>query len=139
LFPVAHLEGAEMFQSETVTFFNDLCLFAPMNLVDPTIEWEEISSNRARAHFTNKGVTITADLIFNDQGQLVNFISDDRFAAEDGEMKKYRFSTPVSDYKEVNGMLLPTYGEAIWHYPDGEFTYGKFHLEKIDYNMPDQG
>jgi hypothetical protein len=137
LFPVVHVEGAEMFQSETVTFFNDLCLFAPINLVDPAIEWEEISSNRARAHFTNKGVTITADLIFNEQGQLVNFISDDRFAAENGDMKQYRFSTPVRDYKEINGYRLPTYGEAVWHYPDGDFSYGKFHLQDLEYNMFD--
>lgn len=137
LFPIAHLEGTEMFQSETVTFFNDLCLFAPMNLVDPTIQWEAISSNKARAHFTNKGITITADLIFNDEGQLVNFVSDDRFAAEGREMKQYRFSTPVSDYKKINGMNLPHYGEAVWHYPDGDFSYGKFHLQDLAYNVFD--
>jgi hypothetical protein len=27
-----------------------------------------------------------------------------------------------------------THGEAIWGYPDGNFTYGKFVLKDIQYN-----
>jgi hypothetical protein len=50
-------------------------------------------------------------------------------------MKQYRFSTPVTDYKNINGINVPTYGEAIWHYPDGEFVYGKFSLKTIHYNL----
>lgn len=30
---------------------------------------------------------------------------------------------------------LPTYGEAVWHYPEGEFAYGKFTLENVQYNV----
>ena len=65
-------------------------------------------------------------------GQLVNFISDDRYVM--GDMRQYLFSTPVKDYKLINGINVPTYGEAIWHYPDGEFIYGKFYLKSIEYN-----
>jgi len=28
-----------------------------------------------------------------------------------------------------------TYGEAIWHYPDGKFIYGKFNLQQVEYNV----
>ena len=34
LFPVVKIDGPEMFPTETVTFFNDLCLFAPAALMD---------------------------------------------------------------------------------------------------------
>ena len=30
---------------------------------------------------------------------------------------------------------MMTYGETIWHYPDGEFIYGKFKLKEIKYNV----
>ena len=50
-------------------------------------------------------------------------------------MKKYRFSTPVKDYQSINGRRIPKYGEAVWHYPDGEFVYGEFYLKEIDYNV----
>jgi hypothetical protein len=36
----------------------------------------------------------------------------------------------------MNGYNVPTYGETIWHYPDGAFCYGKFYLKEIEYNKP---
>jgi hypothetical protein len=50
-------------------------------------------------------------------------------------MKAFPFLTPVSNYENINGYNLPTYGEAIWHYPDGEFVYGKFKVKSVVYNL----
>jgi hypothetical protein len=51
------------------------------------------------------------------------------------DMKQYRFSTPLSkEYKDYNGFRLTSFGEAVWHYPDGEFVYGKFNVKDIVYN-----
>ena len=69
------------------------------------------------------------------RGQLINFISDDRYAVSD--MKQYRFSTPVKEYIQINGINIFKYGETVWHYPDGDFVYGKFYLKSIEYNVSD--
>lgn len=122
-----------MFISETVTLFNDMCVFAPATLIDHQIQWKSIDENSVRAFFTNEGCTISAILYFNEKGQLINFVTDDRYDVRD--MKKYRFSTPVDHYMEINGNRICTYGEAVWHYPDGPFTYGKFNLKTIEYNV----
>ena len=135
LYAVVKAKGAEMNKAETVTVFNDMCLMFPASLIDKRIEWTPIDSFSAKATFTNSGNTIAATLYFNETGQLVNFISDDRYVV--GDMKQYRFSTPVKDYKLINGINVPTYGEATWHYPDGEFVYGTFNLKSIDYNVSD--
>ena len=50
-------------------------------------------------------------------------------------MKKYMFSTPVSNYQSFNGYNILMYGEAIWHYPEGEFVYGRFNVISVDYNI----
>jgi hypothetical protein len=133
LFPVAQHTGAEMNKAETVTVFNDMCLMASATLIDKRIEWQAIDSLSAKATFTNGANKISAILYFNEKGELINFISDDRYAISD--MKQYRFSTPVKEYKEVNGRKVLSYGEAVWHYPDGEFVYGKFYLKSIEYNV----
>jgi hypothetical protein len=106
---------------------------APAALIDKRIEWTSIDSLSAKATFTNGVNKITAILYFNEQGQLINFTSDDRYAI--GDMKQYRFSTPVKNYKLIDGRNVPTYGETIWHYPDGEFVYGKFTLKSVGYNV----
>lgn len=133
LFPVSELSGKELFKAETVTYFNDLCIFAPSRLIDKNIQWTSENDTTALAIFKNNNVSISAKLIFNQQGQLVNFISDDRL--EISEMKEYRFSTPLNDYKKINGYNLPTYGEAIWHFPEGDFVYGKFQVKEVQYNI----
>ena len=132
LINVVNIRGAIMNKAETVTVFNDLCLMAPAALIDKRIEWTDSDSLSATAAFTNGINKITATLYFNEQGQLINFTSDDRSAID---LKQYRFSTPVKDYKSINGINIWKYGQAIWHYPDGEFVYGKFTLKSIEYNV----
>ncbi len=134
LFPVVNVKGQGLFRAETVTIFNDMCLLAPATLIDSRIGWEAIDDTSARATFKTEGVSIQATLYFNAMGQLVNFVSDDRNGTDD--LNKYRFSTPVSNYKSFNGFKLMSYGEAIWHYPEGEFVYGKFDLQEVVYNVP---
>ncbi len=133
LFSMVKQSGEIMNKTETVTLFNDMCLMVPATLIDKRIQWEPIDSLTTKAVFTNGGISISAILYFNEMGQLINFTSDDRTAITD--MKQYRFSTPVTDYKNINGINVPTYGEAIWHYPNGEFVYGKFKLKTIQYNL----
>jgi len=53
LFPVVDVLGAEMMRGETVTVFNDLCLFAPGCLLDPDIRWREIGPECVEVTFSN--------------------------------------------------------------------------------------
>ncbi|MEQ8361346.1 MAG: hypothetical protein RH948_00670 [Cyclobacteriaceae bacterium] len=133
LVPVAKSSGPELNKAETVTYFNDMCMFVPAALVDDRITWEPIDTTSAKATFSHGDNTISAVLYFNEIGQLINFVSDDRYDVN--SMKQYRFSTPLSDYKLINDRNTPGYGEGVWHYPDGEFVYGKFYLRDIEYNV----
>jgi len=133
LFTMMEAKGPEMNRAETVTVFNDMCLMAPATLIDKRIQWEAIDNRSAKATFVNGTNKISAVLYFNENGQLVNFTSDDRLDVN--EKKQFKFSTPVENYKLIDGRAVPTYGEAIWHYPEGEFVYGQFYLSKIDYNV----
>lgn len=135
LFSVVDLSEPELYPTETVTFFNDLCLFAPAALIDDRISWETLDSLSAKAIFNNNGTKISAILYFNEKGQLINFVSKDRYSVS--EMKAFPFSTPASNYKNINGYQLPSYGEAIWHYPDMDFVYGKFEVVDLSYNVTD--
>jgi hypothetical protein len=136
LFNVVDLAGEELTSAETVTLLNDVCLFAPAMLIDKRFTWGEIDRLTSRVTFANGPYRVSAVLSFNDKGELVNFISDDRSALQnDGTLRKARWSTPVGRYREFEGRRVLTYGEAIWNYPEGDFTYGKFSLKNIRYNV----
>mgnify|MGYP005666416263 CR=1 FL=1 len=133
LIPVAHQDGELLRQAETVTLFNDMCLMAPATLIDERIKWTAIDKNTAKADFTNHDITISATLYFNEKGALVNFISNDRY--EVNVMQQLPFSTPVQGYQTLNNRQVMRSGDAVWHYPEGEFVYGKFGLKSLDYNV----
>ncbi|MCF8054472.1 MAG: hypothetical protein K9K75_04555 [Deltaproteobacteria bacterium] len=132
LVAVASHEGEKMDAADTVTLFNDMCLFAPATLLDKRITWKPIDEMTVKAIFTNRNITISAILHFNGAGQLINFVSEDRWDV--AAMKRYRFSTPISKYRSFKGYNLPAYGEAVWHYPDGDFTYGRIEINNVEYN-----
>jgi len=133
--PVMEVHGPEMDQAETVTWFNDLCIYAPGALLDPRISWVDVDDRSSKATFTNGAQTISATLLFDAADRLVDFYSDDRYAAVDGGAKTMRFSTPLSDHRTINGLVLPGYGEAIWHRPRGPFVYGRFTLRSLDHDV----
>lgn len=136
MFNVVDLKGSELRAAETVTFMNDIALMAPAGLVDSRFSFRAIDGHSVAAVFTNGENRATAVLYFNDAGELVNFVSDDRLALQDdGSLRKFRWSTPVRDYKEFNGRRAASVGEAVWHYPEGDFTYGKFFIKDIHYNV----
>ncbi len=132
---VADAHGEKMTAGETVTLFNDMCLLAPATLIDPNIQWTEIDSLTVEATFTNAGHSITAQLFFNKKGELIDFSSDDRFESEDGKTyRQFRWTTPVKNYITVEGRKIPSYGEAIWHHPEGPYKYAEFDIKKVAYN-----
>ena len=136
LINVQYAEGMEMDISETVTFFNDMCFMAPATLIDKRIKWLESSANAVKCSFTNNGITIYATLIFNNNGELLNFISHDRYAYNhNAKMDRIPWQTPVKAYKSVNGYYLPSQAEMIYNYPKGDLCYGVFSLKDIKYNM----
>jgi hypothetical protein len=130
-------KGPEMDEAETVTLFNDMCVFAPGALIDARIQWQEIDSENVRASFTNLSHTIRAVLSFNDRGELTNFIADGRAAlsADGKSFTKIPWSTPLRDYREFGSHRLMSRGEGIWHAPAGEYSYLRFDLDAIDFNV----
>ncbi len=135
LFRVQYQTGKEIGISETVTFFNDMCVMAPATLIDKRIKWLDEGNNKVKAEFTNNNITISAWLYFNDKGELINFVSEDRYAVtEKNTMKRLQWFTPLKDYREINGYRLAGYAEAIYKYPEGDMCYGNFRVTNVVYN-----
>jgi hypothetical protein len=138
--PVVRLAGEEMLRSETVTLLNDMCLFAPATLLDPGLVWEEADARSARVCFSNAGNTVRAELTFNEAGELIDFMSDDRYqASSDGKsMTRVRWSTPVRGYRAFGPVRLGALGEARWHTADGSYAYIELELDDVEYNVRTQ-
>lgn len=130
---VVDVGGPELTRTESVTILNDLCFFAPSRLIDPRLTWTPIDDTRARVSFALGSNTVSAELIFNEEGELVDFTSDDRGMLEkDGSLRVQRWTTPLSTYRDFGGWHLASEGDAIWHMPEGPFTYGHMRLTQYE-------
>jgi len=134
---VADASGEVMDRSEAVTLFNDMCLLAPGTLPDANATWETVDAHTVRAAFTHGRQTVSATLLFGEDGLLTNFISDDRSRANtDGTtFTPARFSTPVLEYRAFGPVRLAARAEARWQTPEGEFAYGEFTLIDAAFNV----
>jgi hypothetical protein len=136
LFDVVNLQGDALARAETVTLLNDLCFFAPAWLVDARLAWRSIDAQRCAVDLTQGAHRVSAELEFNDAGELVNFHSDDRGALQkDGSLRLLHWSTPLRDYREFDGRRVATAGETVYRYPEGDFAYGRFVLKQIHFDL----
>jgi hypothetical protein len=135
LFKVVDAKGPEMNHGETLMVFNDMCCMAPATLIEKNIQWEVLDPLTVRAKFTNGNLSVTSDLFFNDYGELVNFKSNDKYESTDGKTyRKLPWSTPIIEYKVIDGIKMPSFAQIIFHKPEGDFCYGEFNLKDIEFN-----
>jgi hypothetical protein len=134
LIKVVDAKGEKLDQAETVTVFNDMCLLAPATLISKKIQREVVDSISVNAKFTNDNITISAQLVFNEKGELINFISNDRYETDGKKYNNYPWLTPVKEYKEFNGFRLCSEVSTDYQRTDTTFSYGEFRVKEIEYN-----
>lgn len=139
LVPILDAAGPEMNRSETVTLLNDLVVFAPGAIVDAPLRWTDVAGDRVGVTYTRAGQSVSAELVFDAAGDLVDFVSTDRFrSSSDGKsFSLQRWNTPITRYQEVEGRRIAVEGSAMWDAPspDGHFDYIDFEVDTMAYNV----
>lgn len=133
LIPMVDQQGVAITNDETVTLMNDVLVMAPAAVLDLPFTFETIDARSVRATFRNAGFTVSAVLTFDDAGDLVGFTSPDRAHSRAGGAAIW--STPISGYRLVDGIRIGALGDANWIEPAGEWTYGRFEITSIAYNV----
>jgi hypothetical protein len=135
-FTMVDARGADLTRAETVTLFNDLCFFAPGELVSSRITWGPSDARSALAQFTLGPNTVRAELHFNDRNELIDFATEDRlnFAPDGKRFTQMRWTTPVREYAQMGPVRVPAKASVLWHPASGAYAYGEFELIGLSYN-----
>lgn len=133
------VKGPELDRAETVTLFNDLVVFAPGAIVDAPVEWMAVDGRQVRGVYTLGQNSVTATLVFDENRDLVTFISPDRLRASgDGSsFISQEWSTPLLAHRDVDGRRVLEAGEGHWNapQPEGPFTYLEIRVDDISFNV----
>lgn len=121
---VADGRGEPFDVGELTTWLNDAVLLAPSMLLAAGATFEQVDETSFEIQLSDCGRTVRALVSVDERGAPVDFRSEDRYADLPGGPVRALWSTPVAGWQVVAGRAIPTRGSAVWHLPEGEFTYG---------------
>lgn len=65
----------------------------------------------------------------------VKFVTNDRYREVDGKYFKDKWTAYYRNYREFEGMMIPTEGEVEWNLFDKDLQYAKLKITDIQYNI----
>ncbi len=126
--------GPDMDKACLATFLAE-SLFVPAVLLQDYITFEEIGDFEVRATISYKGQTASGIFTFNEQYEMISFTTNDRAVTNtDDTMEYIPWSALCGDYTvKENGIKYPAKFQAVWNYPDGDFTYFDGTVSEVSY------
>lgn len=86
----------------------------------PTLAWTAIDETKALATLTDHDVSVSLEFRFAKTGEVTGIYTPGRWGKFADGYRQVPWEGHFRDYREYNGMLLPTEGEVGW-YVDGEW------------------
>ncbi|MBW2090950.1 MAG: hypothetical protein JRI34_02350 [Deltaproteobacteria bacterium] len=134
LIKLGEVKGREIDQGTLLRYLDEMVWF-PTAFLSDCITWQPIDSNSVKATISHQGLSVSAVMLFNEQGEMVNFTAE-RYMDAGGEFKLEKWETPFREYQEINGVKIPTTGEGVWKLNSGDFAYVRPEIIEIEYNNP---
>lgn len=134
LFAVADAKGPEINQGTLLRYLVETVWF-PTAALNDFITWEEINTESAKAIISYGGVTASGVFTFNELGEVISF-EGERYMEQDGKYSLESWLTPMGNYKEFDGIRIPSSGEIIWRLDTGDFNWFHWEIEDVEYNNP---
>lgn len=135
LFTVADVASEEIDRGTLLRYLDEIIWF-PSAALSEHILWEQVDENSAQATLSYGGVSVSARFIFDEAGRVVTVVSE-RHREVDGSFIVERWSTPLEEYGEFDGIKVPVKGKAVWHLESGDFEYIDLRVTGIEYNRPE--
>lgn len=98
------------------------------------VRWEKIDDLRAEATITDHDIVVTMEYQFNEKGEIISIYTPKRYREINGKYVSTPWRARVSNYIDVDGYLVPSYGEVEWILKDQVYTYWRAHIEGIRFN-----
>ncbi|MBZ0183931.1 MAG: hypothetical protein K8F60_15855 [Melioribacteraceae bacterium] len=125
--------GPEMDQSSLMRYFVEAPFVPYILLPSNIVKWSLINQSTAKVEIVLDNQKYEMEISFNQKGEIVKVFTKDRYRTTNAGYVKSGFTARFNDYKEFNGIKIPTYAEIEWNEKDKDFMYGKFTVESIEF------
>lgn len=132
VYNIVNENGKKIDQGELLRWLGESIWFPTNLLPSEFLYWTPIDQYTAKMIFTYNGLSLFYIVSFNEIGEITQ-LETKRFM---GEESLETWIGKISNYKELNGLRIPTTIEAIWRLPKGDYSYAKFNVTELDYDIP---
>lgn len=128
LIPLVDGRGANFDQGELLRYLVEMLWF-PTALLSDYLQWEKLDSQSAKVTMNYSNITVSAILSFNEQNQITHLTAERYY-----EKGLEKWSGFCEEYREMNGIYIPTKCEVTWNLASGDFSYFRGEIIEIEYN-----
>jgi hypothetical protein len=120
-FPMsADAGGIEMNSGSLHRYLAEAVWYPTALLPSAALTWTDIDATRALATLTSRGVTVSLEFRFADNGEVTGIFTPARWGTFPGGYRQVPWEGHFRDYRERDGVVVPAEGEVGW-YIDNEW------------------
>jgi hypothetical protein len=135
LAPVVDQRGTpKMAMGTLVRYLAEAAWLPPALLPGAGVRWQAVGDSTARATLTDGATTVSLDLHFGVQGEIVR-VSTDRYRDVNGKPVLTPWVGYFRNYQRVDGMMVPMVGEVEWVLPEGRLPYWRGRIVAAEYDF----
>lgn len=132
LVSVVNERGEKLDEAILQTYLGEMVWF-PSLALSPYIVWTEIDANTAIATLSYNGTTGSGTFFFNSEGDVVKY-SALRYKDNGKEAKRYVWEMNIYDYRDYEGIRVPSRASATWKLDDGNWTWLRLKVTDLKFN-----
>lgn len=135
LVPVVNAADDKIDQGSLLRYLGEIVWF-PSAALAPYITWAPVDSTTARATLTHGGHSVSGDFRFDQDGRFLS-MSARRFMGSGNEATMEDWFIPAREWKEFDGVMVPSRGDVIWKLATGDFNYYSWEITTVEVNVPE--
>jgi uncharacterized protein DUF6544 len=105
----------------------------PTAFLNEYVEWEPLDANLARITMNYQGMKLPATVYFNEAGEITSFVAK-RYREMNGHYDLEDWAVTMAEYREFNGIRIPTKAEIVWKLSSGDFSPIKLEVTRVVYD-----
>ncbi len=131
--PTYTFAGSKLQRSYLVLYLLESVFCPTVLFPDMNIQWSGIDNSTALATIWNQDLNGTAVFHFNNEGEVVKVVTEDRYMGGALDYEREKFTMHFTNYQNVGKFNIPTYCEHQWNLASGDITVGRFQISEIMY------
>jgi hypothetical protein len=133
-FAIADASGPEIDQGSRLRWLAEAAWF-PYAFVADEITWEPVDAHSARARLRCDGLPVSAVFEFDEEGRMTLLHAERYRDTANGKAVLTPWTGHYMEYRDFNGFKVPTSVEVAWDLESRLFTYARFHVTSLNYNI----